>query len=259
MGSDHSRVVERDEEGLPTGRLDLEGAQIRLAHSLAFFIGTAYGSTDTAERVAQTVRAMHHTVKGVRPDGLAYDADDPDWLRWNYATVVWGIATAHQMYHPIPLRDIDHYYGEFVRVGHALGGTDLPATKAETLDCLRSYLPRLALTHGAALATGAALMSNPDVPQAAKFFDWAIRDAMPDWAAEMVMYQPPHPVERAARRAATWAALNGTQAAMGPLPEFRQARRRVAGGTACAHTETTHVPGSDPYRERDVVEQTLAT
>jgi hypothetical protein len=97
------------------------------------------------------------------------------------------------------------------------------------------------------------------VPQAAKFFDWAIRDAMPDWAAEMVMYQPPHPVERAARRAATWAALNGTQAAMGPLPEFRQARRRVAGGTACAHTETTHVPGSDPYRERDVVEQTLAT
>ena len=258
MGSDHSRVVERDEEGLPTGRLDLEGAQTRLAHSLAFFIGTAYGSTATAERVAQTVRAMHHTVKGVRPDGLAYDADDPDWLRWNYATVVWGIATAHQMYHPIPLRNIDRYYGEFVRVGHALGGTDLPATKAETLDCLRSYLPRLALTHGAALATGAALMSNPDVPQAAKFFDWAIRDTMPDWAAEMVMYQPPHPVERAARRAATWAALNGTQAAMGPLPEFRQAQRRVAGGTACAHTETTHVPGSDPYRKRDIVEQTLA-
>jgi uncharacterized protein (DUF2236 family) len=251
-------VVERDGDGLPTGRLDAEGAQVRLAHSLAFFIGTAYGSTQTAEKVAQTVRAMHHTVKGVRPDGLAYDADDPDWLRWNYATVVWGIATAHQMYHPVPLRDIDRYYGEFVRVGHALGGTDLPTTKAETLDCLRSYLPRLALTHGAALATGAALMSNPDVPQAAKFFDWAIRDAMPDWAAEMVMYRPPHPVERAARRAATWAAINGTQAAMGPLPEFRQAQRRVSGGTVCEHTEPTYVPGTDEYRDREVVEQTLA-
>ena len=258
MGSDHSRVVERDDDGLPTGRLDAEGAQVRLAHSLAFFIGTAYGSTETAEKVAQTVRAMHHTVKGVRPDGLAYDADDPEWLRWNYATVVWGIATAHQIYHPAPLGDIDRYYGEFVRVGRALGGTDLPATKAETLDCLRSYLPRLALTHGAALSTGAALMSNPDVPQAAKFFDWAIRDVMPDWAAEMVMYRPPHPLERAARRAATWAAINGTQAAMGPLPEFRQAQRRVAGGTMCEHTEPTHVPGSDPYRDRDVVEQTLA-
>lgn len=257
MGSDHSRVVERDDNGLPTGRLDAEGAARRLAHSLAFFIGTAYGSTSTAEKVAQTVRSMHHTVKGVRPDGLAYDADDPDWLRWNYATVVWGIATAHQMYHPVPLSDIDRYYGEFVRVGRALGGTDLPATKAETLGCLRSYLPRLALTHGAALATGAALADNPDVPAAAKFFDWAIRDAMPDWAAEMVSHRPPHPVERAARRAATWAAINGTQAAMGPLKEFRQAQHRVARGTVIDHTEPTHVPGSDPARSREFVERAL--
>jgi hypothetical protein len=200
MGSDHSRVVERDEEGNPTGRLDLQGAQVRLAHSLAFFIGTAYESTRTAEKMAHTVRAMHHTVKGIRPDGLPYDADGPESLRWNYATVVWGVATAHELDHPMPLRDIDRYYREFVRVGHALGGTDLPATKAETLDCLRSYLPRLALTHGAALSTGPNLVNNPEVPQAAKFFDWAIRDAMPDWAAELISHRAPHPVERAARR-----------------------------------------------------------
>ena len=255
MGADHSRVAERDETGQTTGRFDAEGAQIRLAHSLAFFIGTAYGSTRCAERMSQTVRAMHHTVKGVRPDGLPYDADDPDWLRWNYATVVWGIATAHEMYHPFPLRDIDRYYGEFVRVGHALGGTDLPTTKAETLECLRSYLPKLALTHGATQITGPGLMKNPDVPQAAKFFDWAIRDTMPDWAAEMVMHQAPTPVERAARRTATWTALNGAQAAMGPLKEFRQAQKRVAGGTTCAHTEPSYVPGSDPARTRDVVER----
>ena len=257
MGSDHSRVVERDADGMPTGKLDAEGAQVRLAHSLAFFIGTAYGSTKTAEKVAQTVRSMHHTVKGVRPDGLAYDADDPDWLRWNYATVVWGIATAHEMYHPAPVRDIDDYYREFVRVGHALGGADLPATKAETLDCLHSYLPKLALTHGAALATGPALQENPEVPAAAKFFDWAIRDAMPRWAAEMVMYRPPHPVERAARRAATWTAINATQIAMGPLREFRQAQRRVAGGTLVEHTEPSYRLGDDPARSRDSVEQAL--
>ncbi|NBP86316.1 MAG: DUF2236 domain-containing protein [Mycobacteriaceae bacterium] len=257
MGSDHSRVVERNEDGTPTGRFDLEGAQVRLGHSVAFFIGTAYGSTDTAEKLAQTVRAMHHTVKGTRPDGLAYDADDPDWLRWNYATVVWGIATAHEMYHPTPVSDIDRYYGEFVRVGHALGGTDLPATKADTLDCLKSYLPRLALTHGAAMTTGAPLMENPDAPAAAKFFDWAIRDSMPDWAAEMVAHRPPHPVERAARRAATWTAINATQAAMGPLREFRQAQRRVSGGTAVTHTEPAYVAGSDPVRSREAVERAL--
>ena len=151
----------------------------------------------------------------------------------------------------------DSYYSEFVRVGHGLGGTELPATKEETLECLKSYLPKLALTYGAAMSTGQALLSNPDVPQMVKFFDWGIRDAMTDWAAEMIMYTPPHPVERAARRAATWAAINTTQAAMGPLREFRQAKRRVASGTLVDHTEPAYVPGSDPVRSREVVEQSL--
>ena len=114
MGVDHSRIVGRDQDGKPTMLVDPEGAVTRLGHSVSFFIGTAYGSTATAERVSKTVRAMHHTVKGVRPDGLPYDADDPEWLRWNYATVVWGIATAHEFYHPNPLRGkkIDRYYRE---------------------------------------------------------------------------------------------------------------------------------------------------
>ena len=140
MGMHHSRLVQRDENGVARPVIDPKGAAVRLGHSIAFFIGTAYGSTETAENLARTVRAMHHTIKGVRPDGAAYDADDPDWLRWNYATVVWGLATAHELYHPNPLRGkkLDRYYGEFIRVGHALGGTDLPTTKAETLDCLQS-------------------------------------------------------------------------------------------------------------------------
>ena len=98
----HSRVVKRDQDGTAVPEIDPRGAAVRLGHSVAFFIGTAYGSTATAERLAQSVRAMHHTIKGVRPDGARYDADDPEWLRWNYATVVWGLATAHELYHPTP-------------------------------------------------------------------------------------------------------------------------------------------------------------
>lgn len=260
MGSTHSRLAERDDQGRPTGRIDAEGSRVRLAHSLAFFIGTAYGSTPTAERLARTVRSMHHTVKGVRPDGLAYDADDPDWLRWNYATVVWGIATAHELYHARPLADIDRYYREFTRVGVALGGTRLPATKAETLECLHSYLPRLALTHGMALSTGPNLARVAEVPAAAKFVDWAIRDALPEWAAELVMYRKPSPARRAVRRAAQWTAINASQAAMGPLREFREATARVASGVAGglgAHTQSHSIPGSDPILAREVVEHGL--
>lgn len=64
-------------------------------------------------------------------------------------------------------------------------------------------------------------------------------------------------MERAARRAATWAAINGTRAAMGRLPEFQQAQRRVAKGTIVDHTDPTYVLGSDPERSREKVEQML--
>lgn len=254
MGMAHSRLVEQSEHGKPTGRIDPNGAMVRLGHSLAFFIGTAYGSTETAQRLARTVRAMHHTIKGVRPDGLAYDADDPHWLRWNYATVVWGIATAHEIYHPRPLRGraLDAYYAEFVRVGHALGGTDLPTTKAETLSCLKEYLPRLALTHGNAMATGVNV-ANPI--EAA--VDWAIRDTMPSWAARLVLYRPPSPIERRTRRSIAWSAINGLHQTMGEAPEFAAARRRVAGGTTSHHTLPVYELGTDPALDRAEVEAQL--
>ncbi|MBA9006298.1 oxygenase MpaB family protein [Thermomonospora cellulosilytica] len=256
MGVDHSRITARDADGRPTGEFDPEGAAVRFGHSLSFFIGTAYGSTETAERLARTVRAMHHTVKGTRPDGLAYDADDPDWLRWNYATVVWGLATAHERYHPRPLRGkaLDRYYGEFVRVGHALGGTDLPATKAETLECLKAYLPRLAVAPGKAARTGPNLRDTPTTLLTGPFMDWAIRDTLPDWAARMVMHRPPNPVELRARRAALWLALNGAHALTGPLKEFRQAQARVAAGVTSAPSAPAYEPGTDPIRSRQEAE-----
>ena len=259
MGYDHSRLVERV-DGVPTGNIDPEGAAVRLGHSISFFIGTAYGSTQTAEDLARTVRAMHHTVKGTRPDGLPYDADAPDWLRWNYATVVWGLATAHERYHRHPLRgaDLERYYGEFVRVGEALGGTDLPATKAEVAECLESYLPRLALTPIKAFGTGPNLRGNkiPPWQPGSAFMDWAARDMLPPWAQKLALYQPPNPVTLRLRRAALRLAINGLHRSTGPLPEFRQAQARVAAGTT-APVAFTASTTPDPARTREEIEATL--
>ncbi|MGV0606937.1 oxygenase MpaB family protein [Mycolicibacterium sp. XJ1904] len=255
MGMHHSRLVKRDPEtGVAVPEIDPKGAVVRLGHSIAFFIGTAYGSTETAERLAKAVRSMHHTIKGTRPDGARYDADDPDWLRWNYATVVWGLATAHELYHPNPLhgKKIDRYYREFVRVGHALGGADLPETKAEVADCLESYLPRLAVTHGTALATG------PGLPLAQSAINWAIRDTMPRWAKQLIQHKDPNILERTARRATVWSVINGLHIAQGPIPEFRQAQARVASGTDVPHTLPTYRLGDDEIRTRDEVERSFA-
>ena len=257
MGIHHSRLVKPESRDAAMPVIDPKGASVRLGHSVAFFIGTAYGSTESAERLALAVRSMHHTIKGTRPDGARYDADDPEWLRWNYATVVWGIATAHELYHPNPLRGkaIDRYYGEFVRVGHALGGTDLPATKQETLDCLKSYLPKLALTYGAAMATG------PNLPLPESALNWAVRDTMPSWAKGLIQHRDPNIVERTARRALVWSIINGLRVASGPVPEFEQAKSRVADGVdpdLAPHTVPTHQPGSDPVRTRTELEDAFA-
>ncbi|MFI5867333.1 oxygenase MpaB family protein [Streptomyces sp. NPDC051546] len=258
MTADHSRLAIKTEGGYS---IDPDGAAVRFGRSLSFFTGTAYGSTETAERLTRTVRAMHHTVKGTRPDGLAYDAGNPEWLRWNYATVVWGLATAHEKYHARPLRgaELDRYYGEFVRVGHALGGTELPTTKTETLDCLKSYLPKLAVTPNKAASTGPNLSRKlsdrlHNYPFTDPFTDWAIRDTLPRWAASMVMHQRLTPLATRARRRLIRLTLNGLHTATGPLEEFRQAQARVAAGTTSAHTLPGHEPGSDPGRSREDIE-----
>jgi hypothetical protein len=152
-------------------------------------------------------------------------------------------------------RKIDRYYGEFVRVGQALGGTDLPTTKAETLDCLKSYLPRLAVTYGTAMATG------PNLPLPQSALNWAVRDTMPPWAMGLIQHKNPHILERTARRALVWSIINGIHLASGPVPEFEQAKARVKDGVDPAlapHTLPAYQPGSDTVRTRDDVENAFA-
>ncbi|PRC56939.1 DUF2236 domain-containing protein, partial [Mycobacterium sp. ITM-2017-0098] len=58
MGVHHSRLVKPETKNAPMPELDPKGLGARLGHSVAFFIGTAYGSTPTAERLALAVRSM---------------------------------------------------------------------------------------------------------------------------------------------------------------------------------------------------------
>jgi len=228
MGHDHSRGVERV-NGIPTGRMDPEGVLQRAGHSYSFFMSVAYGSSESAERVTRAVRGMHSTVQGTRPDGRRYDATDPETLRWAYATVVWGIAAAHELYHARPLDDIDEYYREFVRVGEALGGTDLPATKADVEAYLRTFIPLMGVTlptiaYLASLAgRGQPRMLRPVLHE----LEWAVIDLQPDWAQALLRAPKPGPTA-ALRRAAMRTALNGIHYGAGPLPEVVQARRRIA-------------------------------
>ncbi|HZQ33796.1 MAG TPA: oxygenase MpaB family protein [Mycobacterium sp.] len=233
-GYHHSRAVKRGRDGNPRFAIDPEGGAVRFGHSLAFFLGVAYGPTETAEKCARIVRAMHGTIHGVSAlTGTPYDADDPELLRWNYANVVWGLATAHERYHYAPLRgaDLDRYYQEFTRVGYALGGTDLPASKAEVMEVLDEWAPRLALLP----AVSQAIWPNNRhaIPlwqwPSQALLNWTLRDMQPRWARNLYMHTRPDPVTLWSMRQSLKVMLNSLHVLPGPLPEFRQAKARVSG------------------------------
>lgn len=189
-GVDHSKIYERV-NGVATGGMVSEKMLQRLSESWSAFEAMAFGSTEVADRAARMVANMHHKVKGNRPDGHAYDADNAELFRWNYATVVWGFARAHELYHPKPLQgsDLDAYFAEYVKVGEALGGTDLPATRKENDECLLAGVRDLAMT-----PAGMNFYNLIDPSQnkravrpALSLLNWMIYDMFPDWARELCL------------------------------------------------------------------------
>jgi uncharacterized protein (DUF2236 family) len=232
MGYDHTRAIVRDEDGTPTGGFDHEGLLVRGGHSFSFFTAVAYGPAAAAERVTRAVSGMHHRIRGVRPDGRAYDADDPETLRWAYATVVWGIAAAHERYHLRPLRgdELDGYYRQFVKVGEALGGIDLPATKREVDDYLEAAIPLMGVTPPTVETLKLTDPARRPLPLRPMFdlIQWALLDLQPGWAQELLRFRPGGLVERAAKRAAIKSLVGTFHHAAGPIEEVRQARRRAA-------------------------------
>jgi uncharacterized protein (DUF2236 family) len=230
-GFQHSRAAERV-DGEATGQFDLDGLRIRAAHSAAFFTGVAYGPTDTAERATRAVRAMHRRVHGVRPDGRSYDADEPEMFRWAYATVVWGIATAHERYHVTPLTDIDEYYGEFVRVGEALGGSDLPATKQAVADHLLWSSPLMGVTiPSIMLLEGLPTLMPPMLSPLGEVAAWALQDLQPNWVQRMLRLRQLRPAHKRVRRLALKAAINAPHVGTGGIREARRSRQRAAAET----------------------------
>ena len=229
MGYEHTRALERA-DGVPTGRFDEKAMASRTGHSVAFFLGVAMGPTHVAEQVCRTVTAMHDTIEGVRPDGHAYRANDPELLTWNYATQAWALAATHVAYHPKPLRGarLEQFFDEYAEMGIALGAVDPPRTKAGVDALLKDSLPQLGVT----LPTVAYL--NPLAPwryprhqrPLYALIHWAVQDLHPRWAQDLMNTPQYNPVVRTARRAAVKGLLN----ALGPgrIREVRQAYRRAA-------------------------------
>jgi len=206
--------------------------QARLARTGSFVAGTAYGSTEVAERLIGTVRALHNKVVGTRPDGIPYEANDPDHLAWVHVTEVGQFLRSYQRYSGRALSpaDVDQYYAETSIIGRELGGTNIPMSAVEVRDFYRRMRPELAV-FDQARDTIAWLLDPPGAKGAeAAVYQVMVAAAiglMPRWAhpvAELAF----DPIRHGAVVEPTAALVaNALRWSMGVSPVVAEARARV--------------------------------
>ncbi len=118
----------------------------RLGATVGLNLGVIFGDQEQAELAASHVRDLHTRVKGRLgtgtgpfPAGSAYRADDPELLRWGYATIVWaGVECYAHFVEPLTLAERDRYVADTRPFGTAFGvdAASLPTT----FDELRAYV-----------------------------------------------------------------------------------------------------------------------
>ncbi|WP_102145231.1 oxygenase MpaB family protein [Mycobacterium hubeiense] len=207
----------------------------RLGRSAAFVSACTFGSTVSAERACRIVSAMHKTVVGTLPDGRPYAANDPDALRFAYATLAFGFFAAHQKYHPKPLRGrrADEYFRQWARIAGELGATELPETLADVEKYFAEVAPRLSVS--AQTLASIAIFEGLPMPLIARpvwnILEWAARDLLPPWARELYRYPDTLPVADWLRHRFVKAAIGVANDLIGGNGAANQALDRINRGS----------------------------
>jgi len=105
---------------------------------------TVYGARSQATRMISGVRRMHDQVRGTTPDGIPYEANDPELLRWVHATAAFGFLEAyHQYVAPLDQAERDRYYEEGAPISRLYGAEAAPVSEKELTELFTRTLPRL--------------------------------------------------------------------------------------------------------------------
>jgi uncharacterized protein (DUF2236 family) len=112
----------------------------RAQNTLGYVLRTTFGNTDAATAVIERVRRMHGRVQGSRPDGVPYDALDPELLAWVHTCIPWAIMEAfHRYRRPLSRAERDRYLSEQAPIGRMGGAQGVP----ESMDELEAFVERM--------------------------------------------------------------------------------------------------------------------
>jgi uncharacterized protein (DUF2236 family) len=131
---------------------------------------TVYGPRTAAQAMIASVRRRHGGVRGVTPDGMAYEANDPELLNWVQATAAFGFLEAYRAYgRALDAAACDRYYGEGAEAARLYGATEAPTSEAELnaiFDAMRRHLEASPI-----------VFEFLDIMRAAPVLPWALRPA----------------------------------------------------------------------------------
>jgi uncharacterized protein (DUF2236 family) len=205
----------------------------RLGRTASFVGGTTYGSTEVAEAMIATVKAVHRHVRGIAPDGRPYVATDPELVTWVHVAEMGSILWAHRRYHPRPVRgtDLDRYFEETAVVAEKLGGTGIPRSRAEVRDYFHDIRGELVADTQAIEALAFIMQPMGRDPVARGVSNVIIQaslDLLPAWARSLYGIRRPPGFDATVVRPAAFAFINALDALSGPSLALEQAKARAA-------------------------------
>lgn len=94
----------------------------RLYRTLDLVTRIVFGTTEQADEAAMRIWRIHKRVTGVSPEGVPYEANDPELLMWVHATLVDTSVLVYTTYiGSLSPAELDAYYGEQMVLGEKFG------------------------------------------------------------------------------------------------------------------------------------------
>jgi uncharacterized protein (DUF2236 family) len=124
--------------------------ELRARLTAEYGMTTTFGDTMLAENAGATLRKLHGRMKAVDVDtGEAYDANEPDLLKWVHCTIPWAMMRACDRWGPkLTAAEKDQFVFEQRQAARLVGldPDSVPGTNAELEAYIQRMIPRLAYT-----------------------------------------------------------------------------------------------------------------
>ncbi|MEZ5572054.1 MAG: oxygenase MpaB family protein [Halioglobus sp.] len=164
----------------------------RSRNTLGYVLRTTFGNTNAATEVIEKVKRIHSHVNGIRADGVAYHALDPELIAWVHTCIPWAIMTAFDRYtRPLSRAEKDQYLREQAVIGRMGGAVWVPETVSELEDYVERMRPLMAYNDQTTQFVDFLLGNSGDFATTrwqrfdAKISLNAAMTLMPNWARKM--------------------------------------------------------------------------